>query len=207
VKRVAYCSCFSHSPGGDVRCLGAEAKKEQAGRRHARGRDFSALPPRQVRKRGQRTRAGTSREVLPARQLLQRSIEFNKTIEGEGAVDPGAKMRAEFMMGKTLFKLKFFSASLSYFDRIVQKGPAHPNYNETLQVVGVAHASASGYGHRLEKIGKYNRRTGGPAARGGARRAVFLAWQYNYNKGKFQRPFRFSTCSGQERLLPTGQAF
>jgi TolA-binding protein len=115
------------------------------------------------------------------------SIEFNKAIEGEGAVDPGAKMRAEFMMGKTLFKLKFFSASLGYFDRIVQKGPAHPNYNETLQWLASLTHQPVDTGIVLEKIGKYNRQElEAPQLEAVRDELYFLLGKYNYNKGKFQ---------------------
>src|ERR1039457_5328323 len=60
------------------------------------------------------------------------SIEYNKAIEEQGG-DELSRQAAEFKMGKTLYKLHFFSAAISYFDRIVQKGTAHPHYNETLQ--------------------------------------------------------------------------
>ena len=53
------------------------------------------------------------------------SIELNKVVEGQTKDDEANKQRAEFFMGKALFNMKFYSASLSYFDRIVQKGPEH----------------------------------------------------------------------------------
>ena len=92
--------------------LGRKAEKEQAGRRHARGRDFVGLwpPQSQVRQRGQRTRAGTSREVLPARQLLHAPRSSTTRPSREKGGTTRARRAAEFKMGKTLYKLKFFSA-------------------------------------------------------------------------------------------------
>src|SRR5262245_66170206 len=52
------------------------------------------------------------------------SIELNKVIEGEtGDTEPN-KQKAEFWMGKSLYNMKFYSASLSYFDRMLQNGPS-----------------------------------------------------------------------------------
>ena len=130
------------------------------------------------------------------------SIEFNKAIEGEGAVDPGAKMRAEFMMGKTLFKLKFFSASLGYFDRIVQKGPAHPNYNETLQWLASLTHQPVDTGIVLEKIGKYNRQElEAPQLEAVRDELYFLLGKYNNNIGKFQE------AGSLINLVPAKSAF
>jgi tetratricopeptide (TPR) repeat protein len=137
------------------------------------------------------------------------SIEFNKTIEGEGAVDPGAKMRAEFMMGKTLFKLKFFSASLSYFDRIVQKGPAHPNYNETLQWLASLTHQPVDTGIVLEKIGKYNRQElEAPQLEAVRDELYFLLGKYNYNKGKFQEAISlFNLVPAKSAFYPQAKLF
>src|SRR5688572_15733349 len=60
------------------------------------------------------------------------SIEFDKVIKGNEDSE-GNKQRAEFFMGKTLFHLKFYAASMVYFDAIVQKGPPHKYYRRTLQ--------------------------------------------------------------------------
>jgi tetratricopeptide (TPR) repeat protein len=115
------------------------------------------------------------------------SIEFNKAIEGEAGADVNARMRAEFMMGKTLFKLKFFSAALSFFDRIVQKGPAHPHYNETLQWLASLTHQPVDVAVVLEKIGKYSRQElEAPQLEAVRDELYFLLGKYNYNKGKFQ---------------------
>ena len=61
------------------------------------------------------------------------SIELNTVVEGESGDTEPNKQKAEFWMGKALYNMKFYSASLSYFDRIVQKGPSHAYYNATLK--------------------------------------------------------------------------
>src|SRR6476661_689311 len=84
-------------------------------------------------------------------------IERNKVIEGQSGDDEGNKQRAEFFMGKALFNMKYYSASLSYFDRIVQKGPAHRYYNATLKWLASLSRQLPDSTGVLEKIGKYTR--------------------------------------------------
>src|ERR1039457_6951421 len=84
------------------------------------------------------------------------SIEYNKAIEDQGG-DELSRQAAEFKMGKTLYKLHFFSAAISSVDRIVQKGTAHPHYNETLQWLAALTRDVPESAGVLERIGKYDR--------------------------------------------------
>src|SRR5207253_536128 len=72
-------------------------------------------------------------KLYDAQDYPMASIELNKVIEGQSGDDDANKQRAEFFMGKTMFNMKFYSSSLNYFDRIVQKGPSHRYYAKTLQ--------------------------------------------------------------------------
>src|SRR3569623_860904 len=85
------------------------------------------------------------------------SIELNKVVEGESGDSEANKQKAEFWMGKAHYNMKFFSASLSYFDRIVQKGPSHAYYNATLKWLASLSRKLPDSTGILEKIGKYNR--------------------------------------------------
>jgi TolA-binding protein len=115
------------------------------------------------------------------------SIELNKVIEGEAAVDEASRQKAEFLMGKTLYKLHFWSASISYFDRIVQKGPSHAHYNETLQWLATLTRDVPDSAGVLEKIGKYNREELNASQLESVRDELyFLLGKFNYNKGKFK---------------------
>jgi TolA-binding protein len=85
------------------------------------------------------------------------SIELNKVIEGESGDSEANKQKAEFWMGKALYNMKFYSASLSFFDRIVQKGPAHAYYNATLKWLASLSRQLPDSTGILEKIGKYSK--------------------------------------------------
>src|SRR6478735_8206736 len=54
-------------------------------------------------------------KLYDAEDYPMSSIELNKVIEGQSNDDDANKQRAEFFMGKALFNLKYYSASLSYF--------------------------------------------------------------------------------------------
>jgi tetratricopeptide (TPR) repeat protein len=114
------------------------------------------------------------------------SIEYNKALEAQGG-DEGSRQDAEFKMGKTLYKLHFYSAAISYFDRIVQKGAAHPHYNETLQWLAALTRDVPDSAGVLEKIGKYDRaELDNPQLSAVRDELYFLLGKFNYTKNKFK---------------------
>jgi tetratricopeptide (TPR) repeat protein len=114
------------------------------------------------------------------------SIEYNKAIEDQGS-DELSRQAAEFKMGKTLYKLHFYSASISYFDRIVQKGPSHPHYNETLQWLAALTRDVPDSAGVLEKIGKYDRsELENPQLAAVRDELYFLLGKFYYQKNNFK---------------------
>ena len=116
------------------------------------------------------------------------SIELNKVIEGESGDSEPNKQKAEFWMGKALYNMKFYSASLSYFDRIVQKGSGHAYYNATLKWLASLSRQLPDSTGILEKIGKYNRaELDQPALEKVRDELYFLLGKFNYQKGNFKQ--------------------
>jgi tetratricopeptide (TPR) repeat protein len=114
------------------------------------------------------------------------SIEYNKAIEDAGS-DELSRQTGEFKMGKTLYKLHFYSAAISYFDRIVQKGSAHPYYNETLQWLAALTRDVPDSAGVLEKIGKYDRsELENPQLSAVRDELYFLLGKFNYQKNNFK---------------------
>jgi TolA-binding protein len=115
------------------------------------------------------------------------SIELSKVVEGESGDSEPNKQKAEFWMGKALYNMKYYSASLSYFDRIVQKGPSHAYYNATLKWLASLNRQLPDSTGILEKIGKYNRaELDQPALEKVRDELYFLLGKFYYQKGNFK---------------------
>jgi len=115
------------------------------------------------------------------------SIELNKAIEGETGDVEANKQKAEFWMGKALYNLTYYSASLSYFDRIVQKGPSHGYYRATLKWLASLSRQLPDSTGILEKIGKYQRaELDDPSLEKVRDELYFLLGKYYYQKGNFK---------------------
>ena len=115
------------------------------------------------------------------------SIELNKAIEGESGDSETNKQKAEFWMGKALYNLKYYSGALSYFDRIVQKGPSHAYYNATLKWLASLSRVLPDSTGILDKIGKYNRADlDQPALEKVRDELYFLLGKFYYQKGNFK---------------------
>lgn len=68
---------------------------------------------------------------------------------------PGDVARGQFWLGKTLYKLEFYAASLAVFSEIVNAGPSHPYHKLTLPwLASLSRELPEGAGV-LEKVGTY----------------------------------------------------
>ena len=84
------------------------------------------------------------------------SIEFGKVLNGETEDSEANKQRAEFYMGKTLYQMGFYAASLAYFDRIVAKRTGHRYFGATLKWLAALSRVLPETSGILEKIGVYD---------------------------------------------------
>ena len=50
-----------------------------------------------------------------------------------GHDEPANVQKAEFFLGKCLFRLRFFQAALAVFEEIVKRGNGHIYFRQTLQ--------------------------------------------------------------------------
>jgi TolA-binding protein len=126
-------------------------------------------------------------KLYDSEDFFSASIELNKVCEGESGDSEANKQKAEFWMGKSLYNMKFYSASLSYFDRIVQKGASHAYYNATLKWLASLSRQLPDSTGILEKIGKYQKaELEQPALEKVRDELYFLLGKYYYQKGQFK---------------------
>ena len=174
-----------------------EAQPEAPKKRKKRGgSDANAAPsgPAAVQVTDEKASSGPASKTLERALKLYEgedyyssTIELNKVVEGQSGDDDANRQRAEFFMGKALFQLKFYSASLSYFDRIVQKGAGHRYYNKTLQWLASLSQYLPDSAGVLDKIGKYTRADlEQPALEPVRNQLFFLLGRFHYTKGNFK---------------------
>jgi TolA-binding protein len=137
------------------------------------------------------------------------SIELNKAIEGESGDSEPNKQKAEFWMGKALYNLKYYSGALSYFDRIVQKGPSHAYYNATLKWLASLSRVLPDSTGILDKIGKYNRADlDQPALEKVRDELYFLLGKFYYQKGNFKEAVElFNTVPANSEFYVQAKLF
>src|SRR5262249_39867168 len=148
-------------------------------------------------------------QLYGAEDYTMSTIELNKVVEGQSGDDEANKQRAEFYMGKALFNMKYYSASLSYFDRIVQKGPAHRYYAKTLQWLASLSRFLPESAGVLEKIGKYTRQDlDQPALDPVKDELYYLLGRYHYSKGNFPDAIGlFSSVPEKSEFFPKAKFF
>lgn len=149
--------------------------------------DFE-FAPETVEKSGPPSKAmEKAMKLYESNDFYMASIELHKVVEGETGDSEANQQRAEFWMGKTLYHLGFYSAALSYFDRIVQKGESHGYYNATLKwLASLSHNLPESAGI-LKKIGKYNRsQLEQPALEKVKSELMYLLGRFHYSEGNFK---------------------
>jgi tetratricopeptide (TPR) repeat protein len=164
------------------------------------GDDKAPPAAKPTTKKGARAAAVSAQTNAAATKVLERAlklydaedyttatIELNKVVEGQSGDDDANRQKAEFYMAKALYNMRYYSASLNYFDRVVQKGPEHRYYNKTLVYLAKLSSILPESAGVLEKIGKYTRADlDQPALEGSKDELYYLLGRYNYAKGNFK---------------------
>jgi tetratricopeptide (TPR) repeat protein len=91
-------------------------------------------------------------EKYKAEDFQGAAVIFNAVATGK---TPGDTYRAQFWLGKALYKLEFYAVSLATFNAIVSAGPSHPYHKLTLPwLASLSRELPEGAGV-LEKVGTY----------------------------------------------------
>ena len=135
-----------------------------------------------------------AKDFLRASLILYRVVSRN-----EVAVSP-VEQKAEYTLGKTLYRLGLFQASVNFFDRVVQGGPDHRYYKATCKWLYYLSRKISGDPGLLEKIAKYKPEDCPAEFR---QELSFLLGQYHYKRGAVETGLPFLRQVGAEsRYFP-----
>jgi tetratricopeptide (TPR) repeat protein len=133
------------------------------------------------------------------------SIELKKVLDGETGDNDANKQRAEFFMGKTLYKMKYYAGALAYFDKIVQVGAAHAYHGATLKWLASLSRVLPETSGILEKIGTYDPSALDDSSFDDVRdELMYLLGRHFYRKGG---DADFDTAIGLFEKVPTTSAF
>ena len=127
-------------------------------------------------------KAYKKRNFLRASLILHRILSRNET-----AVSP-VEQKAEYTLGKTLYRLGLFQASLNLFDRVVQTGTEHRYFKATCKWLYFLSRKLSGDPGLLEKIAKYDP---GLCPAEFRSELAFLRGQYHYSTGQLPQALEF----------------
>lgn len=126
-------------------------------------------------------------------------ILYRITSRNEVSATP-VEQKAEYTLGKTLYRLNLYQASLNFFDRVVQAGPDHRYFKATCKWLYYLSRKISGDPGLLEKIAKYTPQDCPTEFRS---ELAFLVGQYHYKKGAVKKGLGFLQQVGaKSRYFP-----
>jgi tetratricopeptide (TPR) repeat protein len=67
----------------------------------------------------------------------------------------GNRQRAQFLLGQTLYTMKYYQSALTVFDDISAQGPGHLYFGETLEWLGLLASKLPESSGIIEKVGRY----------------------------------------------------
>jgi len=139
-------------------------------------------------KRGASAVLSRGLNLYEAKEYEGASIELFKVVEGETADSEADRQKAEFFIGKTLYNMNFLSASVAFFDRVVEHGPSHPYYSETLRWLASLATELADPSPVIDRIGNYQQsELEQPALEPVRDQLYFLLGRSFYRQGDFDR--------------------
>jgi len=132
-------------------------------------------------------------DFLKASLLLYRLVSRHESAVGD------YEQKAEYVLGKTLYRLGLYQASLNFFDRVVKAGPDHRYFRATCKWLYYLSRKISGDPGLLEKIAQFKPNECPAEFRS---ELAFLVGQYHYKKGAVNKALSYL-----KRVKPGSQYF
>ena len=89
------------------------------------------------------------------KEYFKASLMFYKVLEEEDMSADKFKLKAQYELGKTLYRLEIYQGGLIYFDQIVEAGMDHPYYEATLRWLLLISRKLPGETDMLPRISQY----------------------------------------------------
>ena len=83
------------------------------------------------------------------------AMGFERVSAGKSKDGRGNRQRAQFLLGQTLYKMKYYQSALTVFDDISAQGPGHLFFGDTLEWLGLLASKLPESSGIIEKVGRY----------------------------------------------------
>ncbi|MBL8601838.1 MAG: tetratricopeptide repeat protein [Myxococcales bacterium] len=89
-------------------------------------------------------------------RFREAAVQFQRVVEGETQDAPANQQKAQFHLGKSLFRLGFYQSALAVFDEIVEQGQAHLYFRPTLQWLAQLASQLPEPADIVRRVGRYD---------------------------------------------------
>ena len=93
--------------------------------------------------------------AFESRKYETAAMGFERVAAGKSKDGPGNRQRAQFLLGQSLYQMGYYQSALTVFDEISAQGPAHLNFGETLEWLGLLASKLPESSGIIEKVGRY----------------------------------------------------
>lgn len=119
------------------------------------------------------------------------AIKFKRSADGKAKDKRGNRQRAQFFLGKSLYKLRYYQSALVIFDEISEAGPKHLYFGDALTWLAQLASQLPESAGIIEKVGRYGvgaiAQFKTPNAAELYNLLLYFMGRHLYNEGDFQQ--------------------
>lgn len=145
-------------------------------------------------------------------QFEEAAVQLKQVVDGSSKDSRGNVQRAQFFLGKSLYKLRYYQSALVIFDDISQQGPSHLYFGDTLSWLAQLVSQLPESAGIIDKVGRYG--VGAlaefktPEARDLYNVLLYLMGRHLYGQGEFQQAIDlFKEVDADSKQYPYARFF
>ncbi|MBT8468911.1 MAG: hypothetical protein KJN97_09195 [Deltaproteobacteria bacterium] len=100
-------------------------------------------------------RLAEAMSAFDAKKYETAAMGFERVSAGKSKDGRGNRQRAQFLLGQSLYKMGYYQSALTVFDDISAQGPAHIDFGDTLEWLGLLASKLPESSGIIEKVGRY----------------------------------------------------
>ncbi|MFZ1864326.1 MAG: hypothetical protein WAU39_08905 [Polyangiales bacterium] len=93
--------------------------------------------------------------AFEAKRYEEAAIGFERVASGKSKDGRGNRNRAQFLLGQSLYHMKYYQSALNVFDDISAQGPRHLFFGDTLEWLGLLASKLPEASGIIDKVGRY----------------------------------------------------